>query len=177
MSFVLPDGYSDFPIQLKAVYQLARHLSLIGGEGYNLNFQEVYVDRHDFENVENYPAVNVIWGPERVQNANQNDNTMGVYSVMLSVFLDVILSSQTPTIERGLIKADIEKYFLSPGNRNDCLPEAEGEESTGGAATVQSLMVASATPYGDAQTAPKCKLEIELKMWYKTKMGDPYTRP
>ena len=170
MKFVLPDGYSNFPIQLKGMFQFARHLSLIGGEGYNTQFENVWVDRHDYENMA-FPGVNVWWDSEKTDNAAMNDNTPGVYSVRVPVYLDVLFEDEYPSIKAGLIKADIEKYFLSKTNKCDCLPEADG------AATVQSMMIAGMNCVTDAQHAHRARMQIECRVWYKTKMGDPYTRP
>ena len=172
IDFALPSGYSGFPIKLKAQWQLARHLlNITTGNGYNRTIKEVYIEREDFENAPDRTAVNAWWQGDRVLNANRNDATIGVYSVESIVMLDFILDSTDPNTERGFTQADVEKYFLAKANRNDCLPE------DGGAGTIQSMMVAAVIPWGNAQTEPRCGMNMELKVWYKTKMGDPYTRP
>lgn len=169
MIFEYPDDYSQLPVQRKAHLQLQRYCLMIGtSSGYNWDVIEAYTDRHDFENVANRPAVNIVWGPEEVLNWNDIDRSLQTYNVRASVFLDWILPGKDPSLERAKIKADCEKMFLTPYRYQ--LPE----QPDGSSPTIHNLMFSRIVPYGDDQSTPVCKLEMELSLWYRTQLGNPY---
>lgn len=170
MIFEYPDNYSVLPIQRKAHLQLQRHvLRIKKADGYNNDVIEAFLNRRDFENVQNEPAVNIVWGPETILNANDIDRSMQNYTVRALVYFDWILKGEDPSLERALIKADCERYFLQPYNYT--LPE----QDDGTSPTIHNLMFSTITPHGDEQGAPRCKLEMELMVWYRTAIANPYS--
>ena len=171
MIFSLPDNYHQLPAQLRAHWQLTRHCLLIRKEsGYNNDIVDAYMNRRDFENVKNRPAVNVIWGPETVLNGSDMDRSLQTYNVRAQVFLDFILDSVDPVTDRALLKADLEKHFFR--DYNYWLPE---DERTGDNATAFNMMFTAITPYGDDQSSI-AKLEVEANVLYRTTLGNPYER-
>lgn len=169
MTFEYPADYAALPVQRKAHLQLQRYCLMINrSTGFNNDVIEAFLDRKDFENVQNKPAVNVIWGPEEILNWNDIDRSLQTYNVRASAFLDWILPGENPSLERSLIKADCEKLFLTPYAYQ--LPE----QANGSSPTVHNLMFSRITPYGDEQNKPTCKLEMELSIWYRTQLGNPY---
>lgn len=169
MIFEYPDNYSTLPVQRKAHLQLQRHvLRITKSAGYNNDVIEAYINRRDFENVQNEPAVNIVWGPETTLNGNDIDRSLQTYNVRALVYLDWILKGEDPSLERALIKADCEKYFLTPYCYS--LPEQDNGENP----TIHNLMFTSFTPHGDEQGKPRCKMEMELAVWYRTELGNPY---
>jgi hypothetical protein len=167
--FEYPENYSQLPIKLKAHIQLQRYCLMINrSTGYNYDVLEAYLNRRDFENVQNKPAVNIIWGPEEILNANDIDRSLQTYNVRASAFLDWFLPGNEPHVERALIQADCEKLFGTPYNYQ--LPE----QDDGSSPTVHNLIFSRITPYGDEQNKPACKLEMELTIWYRTQLGNPY---
>lgn len=169
----LPVNYSQMPQELKAIYQLQRHLYNIKKEaGFNRDVEHVFINRKDFENIQNYPAVNIYFGVVEVLNANDIDRSIQVMNKKATIYLDWILKSDDPILERSLIQADVEKYFLS--DYNYWLPESN--DGSGNNPTIFNLMFSQYHPYGDDQNKPTCKLEMEMFMWYRTVMGNPYER-
>lgn len=169
MIFEYPDNYSTLPVQRKAHLQLQRYCLMINrSDGYHFDVVEAFIDRRDFENVQNRPAVNVIWGPEDILNANDIDRSLQTYNVRASVILDWVLPGENPSLERSLIKADCERHFLTPYRYQ--LPE----QDDGSYPSIHNLIFSSITPYGDDQGKPYCKLEMELMVWYRTQLGNPY---
>jgi hypothetical protein len=169
VNFEYPANYSELPVQRRAHLQLQRYcLRIRQSDGYNNDVIEAFLDRRDFENVQNKPAVNIIWGPEEILNWNDIDRGLGTYNVRASVFLDWILTGDDPSLERALMKADCERMFCRPYVYQ--LPE----QDDGSSPTIHNLMFSRITPYGDEQNKPTCKLEMELSLWYRTQLGNPY---
>ena len=169
MTFTYPDNYSQLPQQRKAHLQLQRYcLRIQKSDGYNNDVIEAYLDRKDFENIQNKPAVNIVWGPEEILNWNDIDRSLQTYNARALVYLDWILEGEDPSLERALIKADCERMFLTPYRYQ--LPE----QDDGSSPVIHNLMFSRITPYGDEQNKPTCKLEMELSVWYRTQLGNPY---
>ena len=171
MIWQAPDNYSSLPVQYKALLQLQRHcLNITKDNGYNTDVVEAYINRKDFENIQNKPAVNILYGTESIVNASDIDRSTQVYSVRAKCYFDWFLTGENPALERALIKADCEKYFLQ--DYNYTLPE----NVDGTSPIIFNMIFSSITPYGDDQTAPKCKLDMEFYLWYRTELGNPYRR-
>lgn len=169
MTFEYPDNYSQLPVQRKAHLQFQRHtLRIQRDAGYNNDVLGVHLNRHDRENIQPGEC-NLIWGPEEVLTANDSGRSLGIYEVRASVFMDWLLQGEDPSLERALIKADVEKYFLRP--HFFTLPEQDNGQNP----IIHNMIPVAITPYGDDQTKPQCKLEIEWNLWYRTILGNPYS--
>lgn len=168
---MLPDAYPTYPVDLKALWQFKRHLlNITRARGYTRDVVNVYIDRKDYENCEDTLACNLVWGPEQILNANDMDRSLGVVNVQATVYLDWIIQAESPTEARSFIKADVMTYFLK--DYNYWLPELDNGDSP----SIFNLMFAHITPYGDAQAIPRCKLEMEVTIWYRTQLGNHYAR-
>lgn len=167
----LPENYESFPVDLKALWQFKRHLhNITRARGYSRDVMSVYIDRRDFENCEDALSCNLIWGPEEVLNASDIDRSLGIVNIKATVLLDWIIEAESQTEARSFLKADVMTYLLK--DFNFTLPELDNGESP----TVFNLMPANITPYGDNQTGRRCKLEMEVYVWYKTQLGNHYAR-
>ena len=165
----LPPDYPNLPCELRAFAQLERHLYNIRREfGYNNDVVEVYPDRHDFENANNPPICNLVMGEDEVLNASDVDRSIGVEVHRAMVYLDWMIVDPNPSRARGLLKADVLKYFGQ--NYNYMLPE--NADASG--PTCFNFMIARSTPYGDDQQKPQCKLQMEAYLWWRTTQGNPY---
>lgn len=171
MRFEYPENYSSLPVQRKAHLQFQRHtLRITRDNGFNNTILEAYLNKKDWENAKNLPVCNLVWGPEEILNGTGVDKSLGIYNVQAHVYMDFLLSGEDPSLERASIKADVEKYFLR--DYFYTLPERDD----GTEPTIHQLMPVSIIPHGDDQAIPRCKLEIEMLVWYRTQMGNPYQR-
>ena len=166
----LPQNYPNLPCELKAFKQLERHLYNIRRDrGFNNDVVEVYPDRHDFENAGgNFPVCNLVMGEDELLNAHDIDRSIQVETHRAIVYLDWLLSSTEPSVARGLLKADVLKYFGA--DYNYMLPE--NDDASG--PTCFNFMISRCTPYGDDQQKPTCKLQMEAYLWWRTSQGNPY---
>lgn len=169
---ILPENYATLPLQRKAHLQLARHVQNIRRPEYNNDVGDVFLNRKDWENVTSFPSCAVLWGPEECLTSQDQKRSMGYSEWLAHCFLHWNLEGEDPSLERALIKADCQRYFEQ--DFNYWLPEVD--DGTGNNPTCFALTITGSTPFGDDQTIPRCRLEIQVDIYYRTIFGNPYER-
>lgn len=138
--------------------------SITTANGYNRTIQHAYPEIKSFEQMTEFPSVNIDWRREEYLNAIPGGHSAGFLIKNARVLLDFHV--ETPEgieTERNRIVADVDKYF---GN-NYYLP------ASGGNATAVNVVPEDSFVWGIESSEPYGGITIPIRIEYKQNILDP----
>ncbi len=134
--------------------------------GYYNNIGEVNVQEVSYSKRKRFPSIDLLWGNEKYLSDVPGGHTTGAYEKMAPLYIECWIEeaeSDTMTVFRETIIADIEKYF----GTNYYIPDSDGNW------TAFNCMLNNNNLFGMTENNPKAGVELQLDVYYRIDLTNP----